>query len=106
MGELVIRSPIPFYTTYSYHRGFLCIHTIGSSTPAMATSSIITRGSSSLANFTVRSRPKVDIILANQTDGLVPSFTTGDTIKGTVTITVDHDTRFDDLEITFEGMLP
>lgn len=72
---------------------------------AMATSSIITRGSSSLANFTVRSRPKVDIILANQTDGLVPSFTTGDTIKGTVTITVDHDTRFDDLEITFEGML-
>ncbi|OJI91280.1 hypothetical protein ASPTUDRAFT_299284 [Aspergillus tubingensis CBS 134.48] len=69
----------------------------------MASSSIITRGSSSLANFTVRSRPKVDIILANQADGLVPSFTTGDTIKGTVTITVDHDTRFDDLEITFEG---
>ena len=72
----------------------------------MATPSILTRGSSSLAAFAVRGRPKVDIVVANQQDGLVPSYTTGDTIEGTVTITTDHDTRFDELEITFEGMWP
>ncbi|PYH89676.1 S-antigen, N-terminal domain protein [Aspergillus ellipticus CBS 707.79] len=65
--------------------------------------SIITRGSSSLAAFTVRSRPTVDISLVDQKEGLVPSYTTGDTIEGTATVTVDHDTRFDELEITFEG---
>ncbi|PWY94510.1 hypothetical protein BO94DRAFT_581902 [Aspergillus sclerotioniger CBS 115572] len=69
----------------------------------MTTPSILTRGSSSLAAFAVRGRPKVDIVVANQQDGLVPSHTTGDTIEGTVTITTDHDTRFDELEVTFEG---
>ncbi|PWY88347.1 hypothetical protein BO70DRAFT_359787 [Aspergillus heteromorphus CBS 117.55] len=65
--------------------------------------SIITRGSNSLAAFAVRSRPKIDISLSSQKEGLVPSYTTGDVIEGTVTVTVDHDTRFDELEITFEG---
>ncbi|KAF7178353.1 hypothetical protein CNMCM7691_007043 [Aspergillus felis] len=65
--------------------------------------SIITRGSSSLESLTGRSRPKIQIDLANQTEGLVSSYTTKDHIEGTVTIKVDHDTRFEDVEITFEG---
>jgi hypothetical protein len=65
--------------------------------------SIITRGSSSLDSLTGRSRPKIQIDLANQPEGLVSSYTTKDHIEGTVTIKVDHDTRFEDVEITFEG---
>ncbi|KAH3012430.1 hypothetical protein KXW60_009119 [Aspergillus fumigatus] len=65
--------------------------------------SIITRGSSSLESLKGRSRPKIQIDLVNQTEGLVSSYTTKDQIEGTVTIRVDHDTRFEDVEITFEG---
>lgn len=68
--------------------------------------SIITRGSSSLESLTGRSRPKIQIELVNQTEGLVNSYTTKDHIEGTVTIRVDHDTRFEDVEITFEGTTP
>lgn len=65
--------------------------------------SIITRGSDALDSFTRRSRPRVAINLDGQKDGFVNSYTTLDAIKGTVTVTVDHDTRFDDIEIAFEG---
>ncbi|KAL5355114.1 hypothetical protein BJX96DRAFT_140721 [Aspergillus floccosus] len=66
-------------------------------------SSIITGASSSLEPFTSRARPKVTIDLDGQKNGLVNSYTTGDCIQGTVTITADHDIRFDDVDITFEG---
>ena len=67
-------------------------------------SSIITRGSSTLEAFTSRAQPKVTVDLQGQTEGLVNTYTTGDRIEGTATITVDRDVRFDDVEITFEGM--
>ena len=51
-----------------------------------------------------RSRPKISIDLANQKPNLVNSYTTGDRIDGTATISVDHDIRFDDIDITFEGI--
>ncbi|KAG2417995.1 hypothetical protein HFD88_001095 [Aspergillus terreus] len=66
-------------------------------------SSIITGASSSLEQFTSRARPKISIDLDGQQTGLVNSYTTGDCIQGTVTITADHDIRFDDVDITFEG---
>ncbi|RAH74843.1 arrestin (or S-antigen), N-terminal domain protein [Aspergillus aculeatinus CBS 121060] len=69
----------------------------------MTSASSVSQSSSSVGRFSVRSRPKVNIDLDGQHDGLVNVYTTGDTIKGTVTVTVDHDTRFDELEITFEG---
>ncbi|EAW06965.1 arrestin (or S-antigen), N-terminal domain protein [Aspergillus clavatus NRRL 1] len=65
--------------------------------------SILTRGSSSLEAITGRSRPKIQIELAGETNGLVSSYTTKDHIEGTATITVDRDTRFEEVEITFEG---
>lgn len=64
--------------------------------------SFVTRSSSTLESLT-QSRPKVNIELAGQTEGLVNSYTTKDRIEGTAVITVDHDTRFDEVEITFEG---
>ena len=51
-----------------------------------------------------RSRPKISIDLANQKPNLVNSYATGDRIDGTATISVDHDIRFDDIDITFEGI--
>lgn len=51
-----------------------------------------------------RSRPKITVDLANQKPNLVNSYTTGDRIDGTATISVDHDIRFDDIDITFEGI--
>lgn len=51
--------------------------------------SIITRGSSSLESLKGRSRPKIQIDLVNQTEGLVSSYTTKGQIEGTVTIRVD-----------------
>ncbi|OJJ40234.1 hypothetical protein ASPWEDRAFT_47105 [Aspergillus wentii DTO 134E9] len=65
--------------------------------------SILTRGSSTLESLTKRSRPQVQIDLAGQKQGLVNSYTTGDRIVGTVNITVDHDVRFDEIDITLEG---
>ncbi|KAE8417719.1 hypothetical protein BDV36DRAFT_256232 [Aspergillus pseudocaelatus] len=64
--------------------------------------SFVTRSSSTLESLT-QSRPKVDIELTGQTEGFVSSYTTKDRIEGTAVITVDRDTRFDDVEITFEG---
>ncbi|KAB8213202.1 hypothetical protein BDV33DRAFT_210433 [Aspergillus novoparasiticus] len=64
--------------------------------------SFVTRSSSTLESL-MQSRPKVDIELARQTEVLVSSYTTKDRIEGTAVITVDRDTRFDEVEVTFEG---
>ncbi|KAJ5593882.1 uncharacterized protein N7459_000090 [Penicillium hispanicum] len=70
----------------------------------MAATSIVSRGSDSLDVFIRRSQPKIEIDLAEQQQGLVSSFTTGDPIEGTVIITVEHETRFDEVEIVLQGM--
>lgn len=70
----------------------------------MAAISIVSRGSESLDAFIRRSQPKIEIDLAGQEKGLVSSFTTGDTLEGTVLITVQHETRFDEVEIVLQGM--
>ncbi|KAJ5190231.1 uncharacterized protein N7498_009216 [Penicillium cinerascens] len=69
----------------------------------MVATSVISRTSESLDVFTRRSQPKIDINLEGQTPGLVNSYTTGDQIEGTATITVEHETRFDEVEIVLQG---
>ncbi|CAI7583620.1 hypothetical protein N7533_009026 [Penicillium manginii] len=69
----------------------------------MVATSVISRGSETFDVFTRRSQPKIEIDLVGQTPGLVSSYTTGDHIEGTVTITVEHETRFDEVEIAFQG---
>lgn len=69
----------------------------------MSATSIISRGSETLDVFTRRSQPKIELNLAGQKPGLVNSYTTGDQIEGTVIIAVDQDTRFDEVEIIFQG---
>ena len=49
------------------------------------------------------SRVKVDIVLHDQPSGIVASYTTRDRIAGEVTVTTEQDTKFDFVEITFEG---
>ncbi|KAL2001015.1 hypothetical protein VTN02DRAFT_2346 [Thermoascus thermophilus] len=66
-------------------------------------SSLITHRAGTLESLTKRPRPRIGIDLLGQTDGLVNSYTTWDTIRGDVTVAVEHDTPFDDVEITFEG---
>lgn len=56
-----------------------------------------------MVNLDLRRRPKIQIALKNQQPNLVNTYTTGDRIDGTATITVDHDIPFDHLDITFEG---
>lgn len=68
----------------------------------MATS-IMSRGSEGLDVFARRSTPKIDIDLEGQKPGLVNSYTTGDYIEGTAKITVDQETRFDEIEIILQG---
>ncbi|KAJ5087324.1 hypothetical protein N7456_010940 [Penicillium angulare] len=68
----------------------------------MATS-IISRGSDTLDVWARRSTPKIDITLDGQKPGLVNSYTTGDQIEGTAKITVDQETRFDEIEIILQG---
>ncbi|KAJ5918014.1 hypothetical protein N7454_010389 [Penicillium verhagenii] len=68
----------------------------------MATS-IISRGSDTLDVFARRSTPKIEINLQGQKPGLVNSYTTGDYIEGTANITVDQETRFDEIEIILQG---
>lgn len=51
-----------------------------------------------------RARLKIGIDLADKPTGFVASYTTLDKIEGEVTIEADQDTRFDSVEITFEGM--
>lgn len=69
----------------------------------MAAPSILSYGSNTLDSLTSRCRPKVKIDLVGQKQGFVSSYTTGDRIDGNTLITVDHDTSFDEIEISFEG---
>ncbi|KAJ5544524.1 hypothetical protein N7535_007077 [Penicillium sp. DV-2018c] len=69
----------------------------------MSATSIISSGSDRLDAWTRRSQPKIEINLARQKPGHVNSYTTGESIEGTITITAEHDTRFEELEIVFEG---
>ncbi|KAJ5679861.1 hypothetical protein N7462_008105 [Penicillium macrosclerotiorum] len=69
----------------------------------MAAISVVSRGSDTLDAWTRRSNPKISIELAGQQKGLVNSYTTGDQIEGVANITVDQDTRFDEVEIVLQG---
>lgn len=51
----------------------------------------------------VRPRPKVSINLDKSSKGLSDTYTTSDQITGTVVITVDEETSFNNVSITFEG---
>lgn len=53
-------------------------------------------------NFEFRRRPRIQIDLDQPS---VYTYTTGDRIDGTVSVSVDHDVSFDEMEITFEGKL-
>lgn len=57
-------------------------------------------------NITHYGQPTIDITL-NGSEGLrstwVTSYSTMDTIEGTVTVTATHDTRFEDIDIAFVG---
>ncbi|KAJ5621407.1 hypothetical protein N7528_006190 [Penicillium herquei] len=68
----------------------------------MATS-IISRGSETLDIWPRRPAPKIEIDLVGQKPGLVNSYTTGDRVEGVANITVDHETRFDEIEIILQG---
>lgn len=52
-------------------------------------------------------QPAIDIDLDDSRHGTqgsyITSYSTMDTIEGTVTITCQHDTRFEDIEIAFTG---
>lgn len=67
---------------------------------------VTTRNSvaSHVRSLALMGRPQVDIVLAGQTGTLSTSYTTGDGIQGEVVIATAHDTRFDRLEISLEGM--
>jgi hypothetical protein len=61
-----------------------------------------------IRNLALANRPHVDIVLNNAHGPhgtYVTSYSTMDTIDGTVNITSNHDIRFDDIEISFVGML-
>ena len=69
----------------------------------MAVNSIMSRGPNSLDSLIRRSKPRIEIDLVGQKPGLVSSFTTGDSIEGTVIVTAEHETCFDEVEIVFQG---
>jgi hypothetical protein len=85
-----------------------------SSTPASEYSHAVTMQSmrnqvgSKVRNITHYGQPTIEINL-NGTDGprntWVTSYSTMDTLEGTVTITTAHDTRFEDIDIAFVGEL-
>lgn len=70
----------------------------------MSTTSTLSSGAERLEAWTRRSQPKIEIDLAGQKPGHVNCYTTAESIEGIVTITVEHETRFDDIEIVFEGI--
>lgn len=70
---------------------------------SMAAPVVASLSSDAFESLTRRARPKISIELAGQQEGLVSSYTTGDSIQGTVEITVDQDVAFDAVTITFEG---
>lgn len=72
----------------------------------MSTTSTLSSSSQRLEAWTRRSQPKIEIDLTGQEPGHVNCYTTGENIDGIVTITVEHETRFDEVEIVFEGIIP
>src|SRR5882762_2092660 len=70
----------------------------------MAPTSFVARSANTFDSLTRRSRPRVGIDLLGQEDGFVASYTTRDRINGVVSIAVDQDTSFQDVDITFEGI--
>ena len=70
----------------------------------MSTTSIYSAGSDRLDAWTRRSQPKIEIQIAGQKPGHVNSYTTAERIDGSVIVAVDHETRFDEIEIVFEGI--
>ncbi|KAJ5344494.1 hypothetical protein N7452_002498 [Penicillium brevicompactum] len=68
-----------------------------------AATSILSSGSEKLDAWTRRSQPKVEIDLTGQKPSRVNAYTTGESIEGIVTITAEHDTRFEEVEIVLEG---
>lgn len=69
-----------------------------------AATSILSSGSEKLDAWTRRAQPKVEIDLAGQNPGRVNSYTTGESVEGVVSITAEHDTRFEEIEIVLEGI--
>ncbi|PLB53314.1 hypothetical protein P170DRAFT_507982 [Aspergillus steynii IBT 23096] len=51
----------------------------------------------------IATRPRVTIDIDGQDAGDAKTYTTFDSIEGNITIDVDHETPFHDIEITFEG---
>ena len=72
----------------------------------MSTTSTLSSGSEKLDAWTRRSQVKIEIDMAGQKPGHVNSYTTAENIEGTVRISVEHETRFDEIEIVFEGIIP
>lgn len=58
-----------------------------------------------MESISIHSHPRISIDLAGQDTGFVASYSTWDRIDGTVTVEVDHDVQFDDIDITFEGTI-
>ncbi|KAL9620864.1 MAG: hypothetical protein Q9160_004645 [Pyrenula sp. 1 TL-2023] len=61
------------------------------------------RMSTAIQSFVIRNKPTVDIVLHDQQDAYIHSYTTLDRIEGHVMMKFDKDTSFDDLSILFEG---
>ncbi|KAL2063375.1 hypothetical protein VTL71DRAFT_5180 [Oculimacula yallundae] len=58
---------------------------------------------SAYKKFAQNGRPDMDIVLENHDDGKV--YTTFDALSGNVNITAPHEARFDEIQITFEGVV-
>jgi hypothetical protein len=68
--------------------------------------SLLSTGTRAVDVLSPFGRPHVKIDFTNQRDGnLAPSFTTGDRIEGTVTISASHLISFDEVDIKLEGEL-
>jgi hypothetical protein len=69
--------------------------------------SIITRGSRTVDVLNPYARPNVTVELARQKDpSMICTYTTGDRIEGTVTVTAAHLISFDEIDIKLEGTPP
>jgi hypothetical protein len=72
----------------------------------MSATSTLSFGSERLEAWTRRSQPIIEIDLTGPKPGHVNCYTTADSIDGTVTVTVEHETPFDEVEIVFDGIIP
>ena len=70
----------------------------------MATSSFLGRADA-FDILDTRARPKLSIQLAGQDQAVSGCYTTGDRIKGEVIIVADRDIQFENVEITFQGIV-